>query len=91
MLGDRDRDCRRFGIVKRSVKVAISSALSAVWKVRPNASAAPTSGDGRPLIEPLQKPTYTLNELLAQCDMQQPISQEEQDWLDAPPAGREIL
>jgi len=28
---------------------------------------------------------------LAMCDFSQPRSQEEQDWLDAPPVGREAI
>lgn len=33
---------------------------------------------------------YTLSELLADCDPTQPISAEEQEWMQAAPTGREI-
>ena len=33
---------------------------------------------------------YTLEELLAQCDPDAPLSEEEKAWLNAPPVGREI-
>jgi hypothetical protein len=36
-----------------------------------------------------EKPRYTLEELLAQCDPEAPLSDEEREWLDAPAVGRE--
>lgn len=42
--------------------------------------------------QPMQtRPRYTLDELLAESDYSQPRTQEEQEWLDAPPVGRELL
>jgi antitoxin ChpS len=40
---------------------------------------------------PLHKPHYTLEELLAQCDTDSPLSPEDRAWLDAPAVGREAL
>lgn len=37
------------------------------------------------------KPHYSLPELLAQCDLNAPLSDEDRAWLDAPPVGREAL
>lgn len=37
------------------------------------------------------RPRYTLDELLAESDYSQPRTPEEQEWLDAPPVGRELL
>lgn len=34
---------------------------------------------------------YTIEELLAQCDPETPLSQEDRAWLDFPPVGRESL
>ncbi len=45
--------------------------------------------EGRIIVEPKVKPRYTLAELLAQCDLDQPMSAEDQEWLEAPPVGRE--
>ena len=42
-------------------------------------------------IEPQRKPTYTLQELLDQCDSSQAVSAEEQEWLDIAPIGKELL
>jgi antitoxin component of MazEF toxin-antitoxin module len=45
---------------------------------------------GRIIIEPVRtRPHYTLEELVAQCDPKKRRSREEQEWLDAPPVGRE--
>jgi antitoxin ChpS len=41
--------------------------------------------------QPSAKPRYTLDELMQQCDMQAPISDEAPTWLEAPPVGRESL
>lgn len=47
--------------------------------------------NGQLVIVPKLKPRYTLGELMAQCDFSQPISQEEREWLDAPPVGLEDI
>jgi antitoxin ChpS len=48
--------------------------------------------NGRIVLEPaVPRRRYTLEELLAQCDFDQPYSEEERVWLDAPPIGRELL
>lgn len=46
--------------------------------------------DGRLIIDPKKKPRYTLAELMAQCDLSQPLSAEEREWLDAPAVGAEF-
>lgn len=47
--------------------------------------------DGKLIIEPKPKPRYKLAELMAQCDLSQPLTVEEQEWLDAPLAGHEDI
>jgi antitoxin ChpS len=42
-------------------------------------------------VEPQQKPRYTLEELLAQCNPKVPRSNEEREWLGARPAGGELV
>lgn len=34
---------------------------------------------------------YTLDELLAQCDLSAELTAQEREWLDAPAVGREVL
>jgi antitoxin ChpS len=50
-----------------------------------------TIENGRLVIEPTARPHYTLDELLAQCDASAEISSEDQQWLDNPPLGNELL
>ena len=38
-----------------------------------------------------RKGRYTLAELVDQCDPQAPMSEEDREWLDSPPFGREAL
>lgn len=37
------------------------------------------------------RPKYTLEELLAQCDLDAPWSEEELEWMNAPSVGNEII
>ena len=46
--------------------------------------------NGRLVIEP-KRPKYTLDELIAQCDLEAPFSEAEREWVDAPAFGLEIL
>ena len=39
----------------------------------------------------IEKPRYTLNELLAQCDASEPLSKEDRTWIDLPSVGTELL
>jgi antitoxin component of MazEF toxin-antitoxin module len=39
----------------------------------------------------IEKPRYTLNELLAQCDASEPLSKEDRTWIDLPSVGKELL
>lgn len=45
---------------------------------------------GELVIRPARK-RYTLDELLAQCDPEAPLSTEEREWIDAPAVGRETI
>lgn len=46
---------------------------------------------GKLIIEPKTKPRYKLSELMAQCDVSQPLSTDEQSWLDDATAGHEDI
>lgn len=47
--------------------------------------------DGRLIVEPITKPHYTLAELMARCDLSQPLNAEEREWLEAPAVGAEDI
>ena len=46
---------------------------------------------GRLVVAPRTRPSYTLHELLAQCDDNGPVDDEDRSWLHAPPVGSELL
>ena len=45
----------------------------------------------RPTKDEAKSPKYSLEELLAQCDANAPVSREDSAWLDSAPMGREII
>lgn len=47
--------------------------------------------DGRLVIEPEVRPRYSLDDLPAQCGATASVSVEDRAWIDAKPAGRELL
>jgi antitoxin ChpS len=49
-----------------------------------------TDAAGRIIVTPLRR-RYSLDELLAQCDPEAPLSDEDREWLDAPRCGDELL
>lgn len=40
---------------------------------------------------PRKRPRYKLEDLMAQCDLSRPMSDEEREWLDAPDVGNERI
>ena len=47
--------------------------------------------EGRLIIAPRTRPSYTPEELLAQCAAAAPGDDADQAWLDAWPVGKELL
>lgn len=48
--------------------------------------------DGKLIIEPKAKPYFTLAELLAQCnEANMALTDEDREWLDTHPVGKELL
>ncbi|MBO4575557.1 MAG: AbrB/MazE/SpoVT family DNA-binding domain-containing protein [Neisseriaceae bacterium] len=47
--------------------------------------------NGKLIVEPVSRPKYTIDELLAQSDYSGSPNEEERQWLDAPAAGGELL
>jgi antitoxin ChpS len=74
-----------------SVMLALPSALLAVVELAAGQQVELSVKDGRILIEPRRRPRYTLAELLSRCDRRAPLCDEDRQWLEAPPAGAELL
>jgi len=48
--------------------------------------------DGGLLLKPVKKPEFTLDELLATCTSESVrLDDEDREWLDAPPVGKEAF
>ena len=74
-----------------SVMLAVPPALLDILRLRPGAKVDLAVESGRLVIQPRQRPRYTLDELLAQCNPKAARTKEESEWLDSGPAGNELL
>lgn len=74
-----------------SIMLAVPPALLEILRLRPGARVGIAVENGRLIVEPQQRPRYTLTELLAQCDSKAAPTAEELEWLDSKPVGGELL
>lgn len=74
-----------------SVMLAVPPALLDILRLRPGARVGIAIESGRLVVEPQQRPRYTLDELLAQCNPKKATTKQEREWLNGKPAGAEIL
>ncbi|MDQ6703558.1 MAG: antitoxin [Pseudomonadota bacterium] len=72
-----------------SVMFAIPKPMLVGLDLHANQQVGVSISEGRMIVEPKVRPRYTLAELMAQCDLDQPMTDEDREWLDAPPVGRE--
>jgi len=74
-----------------SIMLAVPPVLLNILHLRPGAKVSLVVQSGRLVVEPQQRPRYTLDELLAQCDPKALRSKEEREWLDDKAAGGELI
>jgi antitoxin ChpS len=78
-----------------SVMLAVPPALLNVLQLQPGAKVGIAVESGRLVVEPRQRPRYTLDELLAQCNPKarrsKQGSKQEREWLDSRPVGGELI
>jgi antitoxin ChpS len=74
-----------------SVMLAVPPALLEILHLRPGAKVGIAVESGRLVVQPKQRPRYTLSELLAQCDPKARRARREQEWLDGKPVGGELI
>ncbi len=74
-----------------SVMFAIPKPMLEGLDLHANQQVGVSIADGRMIVEPNPRPRYTLAELVAQCDFDQPMTEEDGAWLDAPAVGREEI
>jgi antitoxin ChpS len=73
-----------------SVMLAVPRAILDMLKLEAGATVGLAVDGERLVIVPQPKPKYTLDELLAQCDPQREITEEDRAWLDLGSTGREL-
>jgi len=73
-----------------SVMMAIPKAILEALGLAANEKVGLSLADGRLVIEPHARPRYSLAELVAQCDPDAPIGDEEHEWMEARSVGKEV-
>ena len=73
-----------------SVMMAIPKAILEALGLAANEKVGLRVADGRLVVEPTLRPRYSLAELVAQCDPDAPIGDEERDWENLEPVGGEF-
>jgi antitoxin ChpS len=73
-----------------SVMMVISPIFMEELNINSESTVEVAVHKGQLIVKPEQKPSYTLEDLLAQCDKSSRVS-EDHEWLNAPRLGREIL
>ena len=74
-----------------SVMLAVPPALLDLLSVGVGAKVDIGVEHGRLIVQPRKRPTYSLDELLAQCDVTDTPSSEDRAWIDSGPVGNELL
>jgi antitoxin ChpS len=70
--------------------MAVPPALLDLLHIGAGAKVGLAVDNGRLVVDPQPRPRYTLDELLAQCDGTAELTDEDRQWLDAPPVGKEV-
>lgn len=74
-----------------SIMLALPPALLNTMKVGAGASVDIEVEEGCLVIKPHSRPSYSLQELLDQCDETAGASPEDQAWVDSKPVGKELI
>ncbi len=74
-----------------SVMLAVPPALLDILDLEPGAEVGLGVEGRRLIVEPRQRPRYTLTELLVQCGSKGKRSRQERRWVSDKPLGRELI
>ncbi|MBQ9619304.1 MAG: antitoxin [Neisseriaceae bacterium] len=74
-----------------SIMLAVPQVILKQMNLSADANVDLALKNGKLIIEPIKRPKYTLDELLAQSDYSGCLNDEERQWLDAPTVGKELL
>jgi antitoxin ChpS len=73
-----------------SVMLAVPPAILDLLGLKAGGTVGLEVEGERLIIQAQNKPRYTLDELLAQCDAEAPVAGEDRAWLEMAPVGREL-
>ena len=73
------------------MKPAVRPVLLEIPILRPGSKVGVALESERPVVAAQLRPSYTLDELLAQCDANAARSKEDREWLRGQRVGRELL
>ncbi len=74
-----------------SVMLAVPPALLDLLGLRAGTRVDIGIENGRLIVAPKARPSYSLDELLAQCDETAPADEDDRAWLEAGPIGNELM
>jgi antitoxin ChpS len=73
-----------------SVMLAVPPAILDLLHLEAGAIVELAVDGERLVVQSQEKPRYTLDQLLAQCDSETELTEEDHAWLNATPRGREL-
>ncbi len=74
-----------------SVMLAVPPAILEMLQMKSGSAVNMAVESGRLVIEPDLRKKYSLQELLAQCDVSAPISDEDGIWIASTAMGKELI
>ena len=74
-----------------SVMLAVPPAILEMVRLRSGATVSIAVENGRLIVEPATRQRYSLDDLLAQCDISAPMSGEDAEWTASALKGRELI
>jgi len=74
-----------------SIMLVVPPTVLEILDLRSGAKVGLAVQRGRLVVEPQPGPSYTLDELLAQCNPKVPLRKEEQEWVNSKSAGGELI
>ena len=74
-----------------SVMLAVPPSLLDLLNIHSGSTVDITVVKGSLVIKPISKPQYKLEELLAQCNPKAKIPTQDEEWMNAPTVGNELI
>jgi antitoxin ChpS len=73
-----------------SIMLAVPRAILDLLDLEVGATVGLVVEGERLVVQPQRNPKYSIDELLAQCDSKAKITEEDREWMELKPRGREL-